>query len=362
MTIQIDLLAPDSQPHYEELLGSVGHSLLYASLPYRDFLKRILAESQDCYLVAYERGEMVGALPAFVKHNPRHGNVLNSLPFYGSNGGVIVSPRASSGPEVKRALVGAFNSLAAEKSAVASTIISNPLDADAAFYEEHTGANLRDERIGQVTALPEYSGDAAALPEALMGMFHQKTRNSIRKAQKSGVVVTHSAAPEDMETLAVLHRQNIEAVGGRPKPRSVFAAVREAFAYDRDYRLYLAEQEGAVIAALLVFFHHRTAEYFTPATLASHRVYQPMSVLVFEAMQEAARRGCRYWNWGGTWATQDGVYQFKSRWGTRDLRYVYYVRECPGEGHLRRLTPREILAEYPYFYVLPFGVLGGDGA
>ena len=82
-----------------------------------------------------------------------------------------------------------------------------------------------------------------------------------------------------------------------------------------------------------------------------------MSLLIYEAMQEAARRGCRYWNWGGTWLTQDGVYFFKSRWGTEDRPYYYYISEHEGAESLRNLTKEEIIENYPYFYVLPFNIL-----
>lgn len=359
MSIQIDLLTEDVVAAYDEFLNSVGSALLYASSAYRDFLKRILTESQDFYFVAREGGIIVGALPSFIKYNSAYGNVLNSLPFYGSNGGVIVSPEASDVGGVKKALLNAFHALAVDESVVASTLISNPLDEDQAFYDEHAQHTLLDERIGQLSPLPNGWSDASELETALLTMLHGKTRNSISKAQRSDVTVRHSGAPQDMTALATLHRENIEAVGGLAKPYDVFAAIRETFTYDVDYRVYVAEKDNMMIGAVLVFFYNRTAEYYTPATTASHRVYQPMSLMIYEAMQEATRRGCRYWNWGGTWLTQDGVYQFKSRWGTQDLRYYYYVREYGGAS-LRRLPLKEILSEYPYFYVLPFRVLAKD--
>jgi lipid II:glycine glycyltransferase (peptidoglycan interpeptide bridge formation enzyme) len=82
-----------------------------------------------------------------------------------------------------------------------------------------------------------------------------------------------------------------------------------------------------------------------------------MSLLIYQAMQEAAQRGCWHWNWGGTWLTQDGVYRFKNRWGAQSKPYFYYIREYARACPLRNLTAKEILAEYPNFYVLPFNVL-----
>jgi len=360
MSLRIAPLTPAHEPAYEQLLQENEHSLLYMSLEYRSFLRRILESSEDHYLLAFEGDRLRGALPSFVTRHPSYGPVLNALPFYGSNGGIVVSPEAENPDGVRRALLEAFETLALQESVKVSTLISNPLAADHPFFEAHGGHTLRDERIGQITPLPDRREDPAAMDAALMERFHYKTRNSIRKAMKSGLTVSHSGAAEAMATLARLHQENMRAIGGAAKSLEVFEAIREVFTYDRDYRVYLAEADGKVVSALLVFFHHRTAEYYTPATLESYRSWQPMSLLIFEGMKEAVRRGCRHWNWGGTWLSQGGVYQFKSRWGTRDYPYFYYVREYEAPSPLRRLAPSEILAAYPYYYVLPFSALEGS--
>jgi len=358
MNITLEMLKEDQADEYEQLLRSVDTSLLYASFKYRSFLQRVLLNSEPLYLVAREGGHLVGALPGFIRYNATYGNILNSLPFYGSNGGVILSSSAKAGQIVKDVLLQAFHELANQKKAVVSTLITSPLEEKVDSYETHFNPVLRDERIGQFTPLPRNWDGEEDLGEKLMNLFHQKTRNSIRKAQKSHLVISHSNSLVALQKLADLHRQNIEAMGGLSKPWPVFEAIRNSFAYDLDYRVYLAEKEGEMIAALLVFFYNRSAEYFTPAVHEEHRILQPMSLLVFEAMQEAARRGCFFWNWGGTWLTQDGVYRFKSRWGTENRRYFYYIREYVKPCPLRALSPQEILAQYPYFYVLPFKVLG----
>jgi Acetyltransferase (GNAT) domain len=358
LSVQIDLLTGDQEANYEKFLQSIDSSLLYASLPYRDFLRCILTESQDRYLVAYKSGEIIGALPLFVKRNVKLGNLLNSLPFYGSNGGVITPPGAPEALAVKRALIQSFYELASEESAVAATLISNPLDAESAFYEANIEYSLRDERIGQLTPLPAQSDEALELQEALMALFHQKTRNCVRKAQRSKIGLRHSDSIEDLRALFLLHSQNMVAINATPKPWSIFTTIRETFVYDRDYRIYVAEKDQQVIAALLIFFYNRTAEYFTPATLEPYRVLQPMSLLIFEAMQEAVRRGLTNWNWGGTWLTQGGVYHFKKRWGTVDRRYFYYTRVF--DDSIMKCSKELLLQEYPYYFVVPFGSLKNE--
>lgn len=352
MAIHIDVLGQKDEPQYRELLASSSRNLLYTSLEYRDFLRKILPSSQDCYLVAYKSGWLAAALPSFLMRNERYGNMLNSLPFYGSNGGIVLSPAAQDDNEIKIRLLAEFRTLAEENDVIASTIISNPLLPDKEFYDRHTGYTFVDQRIGQFVVLPNKSGDQVGLENCLMRMYHQKTRNMIRKAKKSGVRVSDENSIDALKMLAELHRQNMEAIGARAKSWTVFEGIWETFAYDNDYKVYLAHKDENVIAALLVLFSNRTAEYFVPATHRDFRRFQPMSLLIFEVMQEAVRRGFRYWNWGGTWLSQDGVYRFKKRWGTEDRAYFYYTRIF--DKRIMNYTKEQLLDEYPNFYVLPF--------
>lgn len=40
-------------------------------------------------------------------------------------------------------------------------------------------------------------------------------------------------------------------------------------------------------------------------------------------MKDAIKQEYKYWNWGGTWLTQNGVYQFKKKWGAVERIYNY---------------------------------------
>ena len=359
MSIQIDVLEASREESYKQLLLTSDTALLYVSISYRNFLQRILKNSNPYYLLAYHDGHLVGALPTFIMTHQTYGSVLNSLPFYGSNGGLIVSPQCGTPIAVKQALLDAFRDLAIQQHVAISTLITNPLDSTDTRQIDvpHT---WRDVRIGQITSLPDTRDGDDDLEDRLMSSFHKKTRNSIRKASKSDVLVSSSASFDVLRNLAEIHKENIEAIGGLAKPWPVFEAIWDCFEYDRDYKIYTAERRGKLIAALLVFFYNRTAEYFVPGTLADARIYQPMSLLIFEAMKDATKRSLYYWNWGGTWLNQDGVYDFKKRWGTYDKMYYYYVQEYAENSRMRDLTAQELQKAYPYFYVLPYSALDGE--
>ena len=353
--MRIELMTLKDEPMYEALSASCEESLLYTSLQYRDFLKAFLPQAKDCYLVAIDGMDMIGALPAF-SFTGEYGTVINSLPFYGSNGGVIVHPKASDSRRIKTHLIFAFQDLALQRKAVASTIITSPYETDLPIYEE-TSYTAIDERIGQISCLPNHLDHIEDIDQLLLEQYHYKTRNMVRKAQKQAMKVHHAEDNKILETLCQIHTDNMNTIGGRAKPWSFFCAVRDHFRYGDQYRVYFAEFENKIVAALLLIYYNKTVEYYTPAIVAEYRSLQPLSAIIHKAMHDACLDGYRYWNWGGTWKSQDGVYLFKNRWGAADKPYRYYITENTQFGSFRHLKKEVLEASYPMFYTIPYACL-----
>ena len=75
-------------------------------------------------------------------------------------------------------------------------------------------------------------------------------------------------------------------------------------------------------------------------------------------MKQAVHDGLRLWNWGGTWKTQKGVYDFKKKWGAGDYPYYYFTKILNED--LLGGTPEELLQDYPGFYVVNFERLNNN--
>ena len=63
-------------------------------------------------------------------------------------------------------------------------------------------------------------------------------------------------------------------------------------------------------------------------------------------------KGYEYWNWGGTWESQSGVYSFKNRWNTLNINYKYYINV--NNKMVYNSSKEELLENYDGFYLLPF--------
>ncbi len=324
-------LEPDRDDAYERFVVGCPRALFYHSLPFRDFLVGLLG-CEPRYAVAVEGSEVVGVFPLMSAEGP-YGRVLNSLPYFGSNGGVVASSA-----EAGNALYRWYEAELATPHVAAGTIIGNPLDSDPAALPP---GDLEDSRVGLVTTLREASIEPSA-------------HRNVRKALRSGVEV--EVENEGFAVLEALHIESMTANGGQPKTPAFFTAVQTHFRPGDDYNLYLARIEGAPVGGLLLFYFGSTVEYYVPATAVEFRSVQPMAAILRRAMDDAAARGFRLWNWGGSWTEQESLIRFKSKWGGRRRVYRYWTKLQHRE--LLSLSRGDLLAAYPGFYVVPFSALG----
>ncbi|MDF0643539.1 MAG: GNAT family N-acetyltransferase [Nitrospira sp.] len=336
MTSRLSVLGPSDEAAYEAFLLGIEDSLLYYSIRYKLFLQDLLqCESQ--YWLAWDEKLITGVLPIMQRDGP-YGRVINSLPYYGSNGGVLAI-----GHDAASALTAKYNELASESGVAAATWVCHPFRASAAT-PAHT---MIDERIAQCTPLSWGDRD----PESgLLSAIDGSARRNIRKAESSGVTVRIDNA--QLPFIQAVHSDNMAEIGGKAKSPDFFAKVRTHFKAGTDYRIYVAEQNGTLISGLLLFYFHKTVEYFTPVTVSKNRESQPMALILTRAMVDAARQGFLRWNWGGTWLSQDGVLRFKRKWGAKDESYRYFTQL--NEPDILRRGKSEILSAYPDFFVVPF--------
>lgn len=330
--VEVRAWTAGDDPEVGRFVAGHPEGLVYYTPAFRRYLLAVAGgECRSC--LAFEGDRLTGVLPALVKDG-LYGPVLNSLPFFGSHGGVLAVTS-----EAGAALRAEYDRLAA--ACTAAVWVSHP------FTEVTPPAHtLTDERIAQWT--PLVPGDPGTL-----AAVEPSARRNVQKARAEGVTVRET--PDALPFLESTHRENMAAIGGRAKPEAFFTALGDTMAFGRDWRLYLAERSGEPLAALLTFEAVRTVEYVMPAVRESARALQPTAAVLAHAMAGAAARGFTRWNWGGTWLTQDGVYRFKKKWGAVERRYRYFV--TLGDPSLLGRSPEDLSAAYPWYFTVPFGAL-----
>lgn len=274
---------------YNEFLAS--KNMLYYSLSFKNLLEEFL-NCKSLYYVAYDSGKIHGILPLMYRGG-KFGEVLNSLPFYGSHGGILASNN-----EAKLKLTESYNNIINNFAAL--NYISNP------FYDNTQGIiyDYKDYRIGQLS----YIADSVDISSS--------AKRNVLKAKRKGVEIVKT---KDIDFLYKTHYDNISSIGGIAKEKRFFSILKNHF-NNEEYVIYEAifrgqKIRGQKIAALLVFCFGDVVEYYTPATFVSYRTIQALPLIIYTAMIEMQQKGYKWWNFGGIWSNQDGVYRFKKKFG-----------------------------------------------
>lgn len=328
------------------------NNLIYSTLPFLLFLQEATGATLHC-LVAEKNGEIAGVLPWLKKQSEQYGTVCNSLPWYGSYGGCTLA--AGVGDTVREALLAVYAAhLRTIPDLLTATTILSPFEDHALeIYQKFLQEQVQDARTGQISCLPQ-AGDG--LEERLMAIISQKTRNLVRKSLKQGFALEVRDDDAAWQFLADIHHENMATIGGKPKPHSHFEALRRQIpAAWRE--LLLATLDGAPVAALLLLTFNRTVEYITPVICHEYRSQQPLSFLIWHGMLRGIARGACWWNWGGTWHSQQSLHHFKAGWGAIDMPYTYLVQVADGATERLRTKHAEIVSAFPWFYLYPFHLL-----
>ena len=345
----VGLLTPEMESDYRLFTERNEQFLWYGSHNYKSFFEKYLSLRNE-YIVVEQGQTIVGCLPLFFSSHFQYGTVINSLPFYGSNGAFLLDKKLTIDQKnlIASLLINKLKKLIKQENIAAVTLITSPLDNFSNnFLDRIFNADYKDFRHGQFTLLPKSKED-------LLQIFCNPRPRNIRKAINSGIKIRKTNEKNDFDFLAKIHQQNMEKIGGKFKDRRFFDLVHKGFA-GKTYNLYVAELNGKPISALLLFYFNHTVEYFTPCTVIDYRNLQPSSLLIYEAMKASIDKGFRYWNWGGTWSTQTGVYDFKKKWGAINKQYYYHTKLYNED--LLLLTQKEIEQAFPYFYTVPFNKL-----
>jgi len=342
---------------FRRLLDKAPESTIYHTREYVDFVANHLG-AESFYLGIKENDRIIGAIPLVLKRNTNLGNIINSNPYYGSYGGLLVHPDLPpmKKAEVKCKLLEFFKHFAMEHDCVLSTIIASPFDRDQTFYLDNLGFNYRDWRVAQVTLIS--SPGKKSLRESLFyDRFSQSCRRAIRKAEKMGINIGETTEKgAALDEFYKIYRENMESIGASVKDKSFFEKALDTFPKGVCTLRY-AKLEGKIIGGIFQFYHRDIIEYYQPAISHDYRSSGATNLLVFHGMLQAASNGYSYWNFGGGGKRMENLYHFKRSFGAIDFIYHYFITAHADDTHIKELELADLAREYPGFYVIPYSEL-----
>jgi hypothetical protein len=345
---------------YKEYVGRQDHALFSSSLLFCNFIISLMPVPEIIpfyFMVMDDKDRICGVLPSFVCKG-KYGSVLNSMPWYGSNPGVL-----SDNHGVFYLLLDAFNKTAEWLGCASSTIVTRPFEPMSDYFSYYS-RNRSDRRLiinsrtGMMTPLPEYSKN---LESDLFNLFDSKTRNQIRKGYKETEIfscdyMTDIQRNSVIEWTRLKHQENMIRLGAPSKDKEF--DLFKTWDFGKDINIFVAAtpEDSKPQAALLLKYFNKTVDYCIPVIDVEYRHSCAMNACIMTAMKDATEKGYRWWNWGGTnKETMPGVYHFKKNFGGVECQYNYFTTLY--DDNLLDIPKEELWAEYPFFFVLPYDLL-----
>jgi len=324
---------------YDYFLKKNEFSTFYHSGKFLKLLESLLGTGSK-FVVAKDKDQIIGVMPLFVKESP-FGKVVNSLPFFGSYGGII-----SFDKNVKKGILEEINVFNKENDVLSSVIITNPFDPNNEHYEKYFSFNIKEQRRIQCTDLKDQS------KQKLWELLEQRVRRSIRKTEKNNVIVQENGDAAIIDDFYNLHKKSMEEKNARAKPIEFFKNLKKIFNENEDYDIFVAKKDSENIGFLLVFYFNSFTEYYIPVFHSKWKNLQPTSILIWKSLERSIEKKIRYYNFGGTWIDQTELYRFKRGWNAQDFNYYYYIyRDL---DRIKDLGLDEIKKNFENYYVTKY--------
>ena len=145
--------------------------------------------------------------------------------------------------------------------------------------------------------------DAWLLPlhkpeEELLAGMRKTTRYLIRNEPKQGVEIEISASPGAAKKFVDLLYSTATRKGFVNHSKEYYLKQVEIFSKEGQEKLFIAKKGGVTLSMALIMFYGEMAYYLHAASNPKHAQSVGYS-LQWEAVKEAKRRGCKYYNFWG---------------------------------------------------------------
>ncbi len=283
---------------------------IYYSQAWLDLITRLYGYSMIPLTTMNAAGQITGFLPVCSMHSPITGRRLVALPF-SDHCPLLAVDDASANDLIDQAV-----RLAQEQKAK--------------YLELRTGVNnvlAKRSDLAEGNLYVRWLISLTPDPDALWSQLRKPVQHQIKKSRKLGVQVRIAQSREDMAHYYHLHLQTRSKKQGMPaQPRRFFFGLWDAFAANDALQLLLAEYQGSIIAGMILLASGTTVRYAYGASDERYLQLAPNNLLMWTAIMWGCMKGFQTFDLGRTACDNEGLMEFKRRWGAikEPLPYYYY--------------------------------------
>lgn len=329
-----DVLESNNATEWNRLVASSHCASAYHLWEWGETLSQTYGYKKH-YLVSKLDNEIAGVFPLIHVQSTLFGNRLISLPFC-EYGGIVL--RLGLKPEEANQ---AIKSLTDVTNEFASSI-------GAEYIEVREPLVLRDafhvSGYAEFQVYTTFRIDLSRGTKQLWSGLRKNTRNAVRKAIKSGLVIENAKESERLKAYYNLYLQTQKRLGSPPHCYKLFENLFNAFSSSGKMRILLTKHQGKPIAGILVFLQEKTIFWWNNVTDAKYRSLNPTNLLLWNTIEWGVENGYHVMDLGRT-RKDTTIYRFKSGWGGQETPLHDYVRF---QGSKRRQLPDPSRRKFRY--------------
>ncbi len=168
--------------------------------------------------------------------------------------------------------------------------------------------------------------DLAPSSEELLVAMRQQTRYEVRRVEKRGITIRHTASAEAVERFIELQKETAKRHGFVPSSPKLLRSYHAAFG--DALRIYESYSGATLLTMALVLFWGNEVDYFEAASTPLARKEPGSYGVIWQIIKDAKARGFTRLNLWGIAPTDDphhryaGVTTFKRGFGGKDTTYL----------------------------------------
>ncbi len=332
-SLRVVELDPQNDPRWETLMKSLPTSVIFQHPSWLGVLEETYGYKPIHLACEDATGQLRGVLPLFYRRGLRTGRICASL-FDSAKAGPLAYDDQTRAALIQAAIERTRAELGIE---FQLRVISNSLDG----------------LVDSVNGVPMYETYELALPERLdLLRLNSSIKRAINKATRLGVRVRQAETEGELRAWYGLYQQTMRRLVVMPRPYRFFDLAWQRLRPQGLLRLLLAEQveagQSRLVAGLLFLQWGQTITYAFSGWRREDQTLRANDAIHWRAIQDAYAEGFRCYDFGNVPSRNQGLVQFKSKWGAEAkmiYRYSYPavphgMTSFPGQSRsaIRRLV------------------------
>ncbi len=154
-------------------------------------------------------------------------------------------------------------------------------------------------------------------PDALWNGINSNARRNVRKARKTGVVITEITDPANIPGVYTLLAEVYHRLQVPLADQSFFQSSFDVLQPCGMMKILTAQVNGVTIGALTLLLHNHTIIYWYTGILRQYSSHRPADLLVWHTLEWGSAKGYRVFDFGGAGKPDEeyGVRDFKAKFG-----------------------------------------------